>query len=187
MVNPPESLIYRIGQVVCFICAPPLFLFGVINCIKACKRKTARESIRPIIVEEALLMESVKAKVEVKNDAVRPCKTEIRIRKILGLSILVLALPFVVFFAIATTGLSLLSILSIVAVFGIYMLQNKGYNLGKDLFFVLVGLVAYILPFSIFMFGLPPVAPLTMLKRVYSNPLSSRKRGMQRMSRCSGS
>jgi len=110
-------------------------------------------------------MENAKAKVEVEKDIVRLSKIEVYIRKTLGILILVSALPFAIFFAIATTGISLLSILTITIIFSVYLLRNKGYHLKKDLFFVLMGLVAYILPIPIFVFlGFPPVAPLTMLK-----------------------
>lgn len=110
-------------------------------------------------------MKNVNAKVDGGKNILRPSKTEIYIRKILGLSILIPALPFVIFFAIATTGISLLSILTVTVIFTAYLLRNRGYHLKKDLFFVLVGLVAYLLPIPIFVFlGFAPVAPLTMLK-----------------------
>lgn len=60
-------------------------------------------------------------------------------------------------------GLSPLSVLTIVVIFGVYLLRNKGYHFKKDLFFVLVGLIAYILPIPMFI-GFPPAVPLTMLK-----------------------
>lgn len=110
-------------------------------------------------------MKNAKARVEVEKDIINPSKIEIYVRKILGILILVSALPFAIFFAIATTGISLLSILTITMIFSLYILRNKGYHLKKDLFFVLMGLVAYTLPVPIFVFlGFPPVVPLTMLK-----------------------
>lgn len=117
------------------------------------------------MIGKGLLMKNARTKTEIEKQIVRPSKTEIYIRKILGISILVSALPFAIFFSIATAGLSLLSILTIVIIFSIYLLRNKGYHLKKDLFFVLVGLVAYVLPIPVFVFfGFPPVAPLTLLK-----------------------
>lgn len=100
-----------------------------------------------------------------RKEIVSPSRIEIYIRKILGILILISTLPFAIYFAIGTTGLSLLSILTIVVIFGVYLLRNKGYHLKTDLIFVLVGLVAYVLPIPIFVgFFAPPVAPLTTLK-----------------------
>lgn len=114
---------------------------------------------------EKLLMKNVGTEDNIKKEVAKASKTEIYIRKILGSLILVSAMPVAIVFAIATKGISLLSILTIIIIFSIYLPRNKGYHLKKDLFFVLIGLVAYILPIPIFaVWGFMSVAPLTMLK-----------------------
>lgn len=100
-----------------------------------------------------------------RNQIAGPSKIEIYARRVLGILMLVFALPAAIYFGVGTTGISLLSVLTIIVIFSVYLFRNKGYHFGKDLFFVLIGLVAYTLPIPIFVFvAYPPVAPLTMLK-----------------------
>lgn len=139
------------------IAIPILILIATISILvkKLVKKKNGVSHVGIGIKEKPKLSEDKKT---------TPSKTELYIRKILGILILVSALPFAIFFGIASMGLSLLSILTIIVIFSVYLLRNKGYHFTTDLFFVCIGLVAYIVPAPIFIFGLAPVAPLTMLK-----------------------
>jgi DNA-directed RNA polymerase subunit RPC12/RpoP len=90
---------------------------------------------------------------------------ELKICRILGIILLLSSLPVSLFFAFATAGRSLLSIMTIVVIFSLYLLVSKKYHLVSDIFFVLVALIAYTVKAPIFLFfGYPPIAPLVALK-----------------------
>jgi len=184
VVWPAESIPYMVGQVLCFLVAPSFLISGILVflMVRRAEKKKVKLAQPPIAPhpEETLRRVCPKCHRDLTAlpediavcpycgktlERARPPKTEVRIRKVLGVLLLASALPFTIFFGIIGMGLSLPSILTIVVIFGIYLLRNKGYHLVTDLFFVCIGLVAYIVPVSLFLgFFFPPVAPLPMLK-----------------------
>ena len=91
--------------------------------------------------------------------------SEIYIRKIAGIIILIVALPFAAMFALSSMGISLISGLSVVIIFSIYLLCSKKYHLITDILFVLMAFAVYTINVPGFAFyNFPPVASLVTLK-----------------------
>jgi hypothetical protein len=50
LVNLPESLLYRIGQIICFVEWPTILLFDVVICIRSDRKRKAFEKTLPVEV-----------------------------------------------------------------------------------------------------------------------------------------
>lgn len=100
-----------------------------------------------------------------EEQLVKPTRIEFYFRRILGAILLLSVLPVSLYFAFATAGSSLLSFVTLIIVFGLYLLVSKKYHLVSDIFLGLVALIAYTVKAPIFVFfGYPPIAPLVTLK-----------------------
>lgn len=97
---------------------------------------------------KGLLMKNVGTKDEVEKKTVKASKTEIYIRRILGILLIVLIFGPLVFLglrALPIYGAFLLTV-PFAIVISIYLLTSKKYHLILDIFLVLLGVLVYYTP-----------------------------------------
>jgi hypothetical protein len=92
--------------------------------------------------------------------------SELYIKRILGVILLVGALPLFALSLLASGGISIISGLTIAIIFAIYLLRSGRYHFVSEILFALVALATYAVPAAgLFLaFNFPPIAPLTTLK-----------------------
>lgn len=94
--------------------------------------------------EAKVEVKTAKTKIETEKEIVKPSKTELYIRKILGILILVLVISAI----LLNLGALFIAPISLVIgiVIGIYLLRSKKYYLALDIFLVLLGFLLYAFP-----------------------------------------